>query len=38
VEIFAFKASIVQLVGELRATDALKSIEVDGKSYDLPSY
>jgi hypothetical protein len=28
----------LQLVGELRATDALKSIEINGKSYDLPSY
>ncbi|KAJ7363086.1 hypothetical protein DFH08DRAFT_951284 [Mycena albidolilacea] len=37
VETFAFQPSILQLVGELRATDALKSIEVNGKSlYDLP--
>ncbi|KAJ7889377.1 hypothetical protein B0H14DRAFT_2561876 [Mycena olivaceomarginata] len=38
VETFAIEASILQLVGELQATDALKSIKVNGKSYDLPSY
>ncbi|KAJ7363094.1 hypothetical protein DFH08DRAFT_1025795 [Mycena albidolilacea] len=34
---FPLEASVLPLVQQLRATDALKSIEVNGKSYDLPS-
>jgi hypothetical protein len=31
------EASVLPLVQQLRGTDALKSIEFNGKSYDLPS-
>ncbi|KAJ7820922.1 hypothetical protein B0H14DRAFT_3876138 [Mycena olivaceomarginata] len=34
---FPLEASVLPLVQQLRATDALKSIEVNGKNYDLPS-
>ncbi|KAJ7833207.1 hypothetical protein B0H14DRAFT_3710883 [Mycena olivaceomarginata] len=35
---YVFEDSVLQLVQEVRATDDLKSIEVDGKRYDLTSH